>query len=139
MTEVVERILVRVRLQAASSAEDPSRTGLHAPAGVSFLALTGSLTAVFLTMLFAAMMATTTRATARDLDRLRGDLSRLKTQHRHLVVERALLRDPLRLRTIAGQQGLVAPERVVHIHTGVLDSATSTAPATTPPPAGAPL
>ena len=133
MTQVVERLLSRARQHAENRADDPAGQGLHAPAGFSFLALTGAATMILFAMLFAAMVATTTRATARDLDRLRGELSRLKTQHRHLVVEQALLRDPMRLRGLATEQGLVAPERVVHIHTGVAGAPSAPAPS----PAGA--
>ena len=131
MTQVVERLRARFGLHAENHADEEGGKGLHAPAGFSFLALTGAAAMILLAMTFAAVVATTSRATARDLDRLRGELSRLKTQHRHLVVEQALLRDPLRLRSLAAQQALVAPERVVHIHTGVVETGT---PSVSPDP-----
>jgi cell division protein FtsL len=55
------------------------------------------------------------RQMALELDATRNALARAETRHDRLLVERALLRDPGRLRATADDLALVAPVAVVDV------------------------
>jgi cell division protein FtsL len=120
MTHVLERIVMwRARAQGTDSkgseGGSASLPSLDAPARGGFVGLTIGAVFLLLCIAFAGGTAISTRAAARDLDALRGELDRLRAQERHLEVERSLLRDHARLEEVAMQQGLAPPARVVHL------------------------
>ena len=111
MTALLDRLASRVRLQAFAMQDAPPAVS-STPVVATF---TATLLIVVLGWFLVAAGAAQTRAAAQRLDERRGELRDLQIEHRHLVVERALLRSPTRLRTVATERGLTAPTQVVHL------------------------
>ncbi len=111
MTALLDRLASRARLQAFAMQDSPPAV-TSTPFVTTF---TATVLIVVIGWFLVAAGGAQTRAAAQRLDERRGDLRDLQIEHRHLVVERALLRSPTRLRTVAAERGLTAPAQVVHL------------------------
>jgi hypothetical protein len=80
-----------------------------------------------LPMFFLVFMRLGSRDAARDLQIARDQLAAARQEQRQLLVERAMLRDPARLRALALAMGLASPKEVVHLGPAPRDPATLSA------------
>jgi cell division protein FtsL len=70
---------------------------------------------ILLTMFATIWMRLDSRDAARELQLARDQLAAARQEQRQLLVERAMLRDPARLREVAHGMGLTPPRAVVHV------------------------
>ncbi len=70
---------------------------------------------VLVTMFLTIWMRLDSRDAARELQIARDQLAAARQEQRQLLVERAMLRDPARLREVARGMGLTPPRAVIHV------------------------